>query len=74
MATYESIKNLAGSEPLYVRRLEDGAVIPLFDEGNADCRDFLAWVAAGNTPTPIPVEEVEITNQDGTLSTMEVPA
>ena len=74
MATYELMKNPVGSEPLYVKRLEDGAVIPLFDKGNADCRDFLDWVAAGNKPDPIPVEEVEVLNQDGTVSTMEVPA
>lgn|SRR5574341_51018 len=35
-------------------RLADNACIPA-DEGNADYRDYLAWIAAGNTPDPAPV-------------------
>lgn len=34
-----------------VRRIADGAVIP-FDIANADYRDYLRWVAAGNTAQP----------------------
>jgi len=32
-----------------IQRIEDGAFIP-FDEGNYDYREYLAWVADGNTP------------------------
>lgn len=34
-----------------VQRLDDGAFIPTV-QGNSDYRDYLIWVAAGNTPTP----------------------
>ena len=34
-----------------IRRLSDGASIP-FDEGNRDYKEYLAWVATGNTPEP----------------------
>jgi hypothetical protein len=39
------------SAPAMVRRLADGAFIP-FDPDNADYRDYLAWLAQGNTPLP----------------------
>ncbi|WP_159728409.1 DUF4376 domain-containing protein [Methylosinus sp. Ce-a6] len=42
---------LAGSD--CIRRDADGALIPA-DPGNRDYRDYLAWVAAGNAPTPVP--------------------
>lgn len=40
-------------------RLADGAIIPA-DQGNADYRSYLAWVAAGNTPAaaPAPVRDI----------------
>lgn len=36
-----------------MRRDADGAIIPA-DENNRDYQEFLAWRAAGNTPTPLP--------------------
>ncbi len=36
-----------------ITRTIDGAVIPT-DPRNADYRAYLAWIAAGNTPDPIP--------------------
>ena len=37
--------------PSYVRRLSDGAFVPM-DEGNTDYQAYLKWVAEGNTPLP----------------------
>lgn len=34
-----------------VLRLHDNAFIP-FAQGNADYQQYLAWLAAGNTPLP----------------------
>lgn len=34
-----------------VKRLADGVFIPN-DPANTDCRDYLAWVAQGNSPAP----------------------
>ena len=36
-----------------IKRLSDGAFIPS-DPGNRDYREYLDWVAAGNTPEPVP--------------------
>lgn len=37
----------------YIIRDYDGATIPM-DTGNSDYLAYLDWVAAGNTPTPVP--------------------
>ena len=37
------------ADPTVIQRIEDGACIPT-DPANADYREYLAWVADGNTP------------------------
>lgn len=37
----------------YITRTIDGATIPP-DQRNSDYRAYLAWLAAGNTPDPVP--------------------
>lgn len=44
------------NSPDSIRRLSDDAFIPT-DERNRDYRDFLAWLAAGNTATAAPADE-----------------
>ncbi len=39
-----------------ILRLADNAFIPP-DPANTDYREYLGWVAAGNTPEPAPVVE-----------------
>jgi len=48
---YKLQKIPSSSEPTCIVRLLDNLHIP-FDTGNADYREYLAWVAEGNTPLP----------------------
>lgn len=48
-----SLINSPSSGAQFVRRDEDGAMIPM-DDANRDYQDYLAWVAAGNAATPAP--------------------
>ena len=50
--SYKLIKNsITGATNEVIKRLTDGASIP-FDEANKDYREYLEWVAEGNTPEP----------------------
>ena len=57
--TYQKIADLddsgnkTGDMTDCIKRKEDQAQIP-FDNDNADYQDYLAWVAAGNTPEAAP--------------------
>lgn len=48
---------VAANKQLVVR--DDGARIPP-DPGNSDFQQYLAWLAAGNTPMPAPVQQPRI--------------
>ena len=48
---YQLINDLITSNACGVRRTTDNASIP-FDLGNTDYREYLAWLAEGNTPEP----------------------
>jgi hypothetical protein len=51
--TYTQIWDNTRNQPhdSMIQRDEDGAFIP-FDPDNVDYQDYLAWLDAGNTPTP----------------------
>ena len=51
---YKQIADTLTGEVLttHVRRIVDNAVIPLFDQSNTSCQEYLEWVAEGNTPDP----------------------
>jgi hypothetical protein len=48
---YKLIKN-SNNEVSCVCKLADNLVIP-FDPANTDYQQYLAWLAAGNTPEPV---------------------
>lgn len=48
---YKLIKNNFTNDVNMVKRLSDNSFIP-FDNANTDYQQYLAWLEAGNTPTP----------------------
>jgi hypothetical protein len=54
---YKLIKGIISEEISCIRRESDNSLIP-FDESNTDYKQYLAWVAEGNTAEEINVEEV----------------
>jgi len=48
---YKLIKDVILNEVTNVKRISDGAYIPL-DEANTDYQEYLEWVAEGNEPEP----------------------
>ena len=53
IATLDDSGNKTGDRTDCIKRKEDNAQIP-FDDGNKDYEEYLAWVAAGNTPDASP--------------------
>ena len=53
IATLDDSGNKTGDRTDCIKRKEDQAQIP-FDNDNADYQEYLAWVAAGNTPEASP--------------------
>ena len=53
IATLDDSGDKTGDRTDCIKRKEDQAQIP-FDNDNADYQDYLAWVAAGNTPEASP--------------------
>jgi hypothetical protein len=48
---YKLLKNVFTKETCGIRRVADGACIPM-DEANTDYQEYLKWIAEGNTPLP----------------------
>jgi len=48
---YKLHKSFTANAVIWVQRLSDGTFIP-FDPDNTDYIAYLAWLEAGNTPTP----------------------
>ena len=48
---YQLFKHPVSGEVSSIRDLEKNCSIPI-DEANTDYREYLAWVAEGNTPLP----------------------
>ena len=53
IAILDDSGNKTGDMKDCIKRKEDNAFIP-FDDGNKDYQEYLAWVAAGNTPEASP--------------------
>ena len=53
IAILDDSGNKTGDRTDCIKRKEDQAQIP-FDDGNIDYQEYLAWVAAGNTPEASP--------------------
>ena len=49
---YEIIQDANDGTIQSIRRLTDGAFIPISDD-NTDYQEYLAWVAGGNTPVKV---------------------
>ena len=49
--SYKTIHDPISTKIAGIRRMSDGACIPL-DPANTDYAAYLEWVAAGNTPEP----------------------
>ena len=51
---YQLLPNdaLTGQSTQSIKRLSDGAFIPLNSPDNIDYQAYLKWVAEGNTPEP----------------------
>ena len=54
MYTYQLTKPALGQTESNIVKRSDNVWIP-FDLANTDYRDYLAWLAEGNTPEPVEV-------------------
>ena len=51
IAILDDSGNKTGDQTNRIQRKEDKAIIP-FDDRNTSYQEYLAWLAAGNTPDP----------------------